>query len=275
MKRTLLVLFLCLLSSTGYAACSSVPFSFSPNTTAQSGQVNSNFAALVSCINAIDAGQITSGTIANALLSGAYTGITIASSQISDGSGTGVVARVAGPTLASPTFTGSPTLTGAGTDTIFNINNTSAAGHNWRVLVSGTGSGLPTGSATIQDMTTTNVAMTWLSTGKIQLPVYGAGTLYTDASGNISAAGANSIANPGYIKLPNGLIMQWGASLFSSSTTSTVTFPIAFPNTLFTVTSNMQGSNTPISTDTRSLGGVRLIAGTTVSANADWVALGN
>ncbi len=63
-----------------------------------------------------------------------------------------------------------------------------------------------------------------------------------DSSGNILVAN-NSSANltnfttqalttgsqSGYIKLPNGLIIQWGRVTFAG-TSATVTFPIAFPN---------------------------------------------
>lgn len=40
-----------------------------------------------------------------------------------------------------------------------------------------------------------------------------------------------SIIGTGYLKLPGGLIMQWGQADFGASATSgTVTFPISFPN---------------------------------------------
>jgi hypothetical protein len=53
----------------------------------------------------------------------------------------------------------------------------------------------------------------------------------TAASANITSNtfifGASSIANPGYSRLPNGLLMQWGNAAVNSSSGS-VTFPAAF-----------------------------------------------
>lgn len=39
-----------------------------------------------------------------------------------------------------------------------------------------------------------------------------------------------SIANPGYQKLPTGLIMQWGNGTYTAQATTVGTFPLAFPN---------------------------------------------
>jgi len=41
----------------------------------------------------------------------------------------------------------------------------------------------------------------------------------------------------GYVKLPGGVIMQWGSIVCSAGTT-TITFPIAFPNACFSVTAS-------------------------------------
>lgn len=62
MKRLLATL-LFLIPNVAWATCSSVPYTFTPNTLAQSGQVNANFAAVVSCANNIDTGQITTGVL--------------------------------------------------------------------------------------------------------------------------------------------------------------------------------------------------------------------
>ena len=40
----------------------------------------------------------------------------------------------------------------------------------------------------------------------------------------------HSLANPGYQKLPGGMIMQWGTNNSADNPGATVTFPIAFPN---------------------------------------------
>ncbi|WP_445656816.1 gp53-like domain-containing protein [Achromobacter sp. NCFB-sbj8-Ac1-l] len=49
------------------------------------------------------------------------------------------------------------------------------------------------------------------------------------------AGGAQSLAGNGYQKLPGGLILQWGFQASAASTTTSVTFPIAFPNTCLAV----------------------------------------
>jgi len=52
-----------------------------------------------------------------------------------------------------------------------------------------------------------------------------------------------SVATAGYIRFPNGIILQWGTSPSGSSGSVSVTFPIAFPNVcLGAVTSKASGS---------------------------------
>lgn len=45
-----------------------------------------------------------------------------------------------------------------------------------------------------------------------------------------TTSGAQSLAADGYKMLPGGLILQWGAQTVAASTTSTYSFPLAFPN---------------------------------------------
>lgn len=47
---------------------------------------------------------------------------------------------------------------------------------------------------------------------------------------------AQNLTSPGYVKFPNGVIIQWGQSANSPSTTTATTFPIAFPNFCLSVT---------------------------------------
>lgn len=65
---------------------------------------------------------------------------------------------------------------------------------------------------------------------------------YSDSTSQ-STAGANSKSGNGYVKLPDGTIVQWG----TSTSTSTVTFPIAFPNACGSVvaqfSNNIQTAN--------------------------------
>jgi hypothetical protein len=51
-----------------------------------------------------------------------------------------------------------------------------------------------------------------------------------------SSTFANSLATNGYLKLPSGLIMQWGAATTSASADVAVTFPIAFPTGCYNLT---------------------------------------
>ena len=56
---------------------------------------------------------------------------------------------------------------------------------------------------------------------------------------------ASSIGESGYIKFSNGLILQWGlwGTFGGTVSTGTVTFPIAFPNNRFTVTTGLWNGN--------------------------------
>jgi Putative tail fiber protein gp53-like, C-terminal/Collagen triple helix repeat (20 copies) len=54
-------------------------------------------------------------------------------------------------------------------------------------------------------------------------------------------AGGASTAQNGYVKLPNGLILQWGLSAGTSTASLAIGFPIAFPTAALCVTATMQG----------------------------------
>lgn len=61
---------------------------------------------------------------------------------------------------------------------------------------------------------------------------------------NLAALFAKSLATSGYQKLPGGLIVQWGAlPSFGGNSSSTITFPIAFPTSCFGI------STTPTAND--------------------------
>lgn len=51
--------------------------------------------------------------------------------------------------------------------------------------------------------------------------------------------GASFAAN-GYQKLPSGLILQWGCNFTASNAWQTITFPVAFPNTCFAITTGCE-----------------------------------
>jgi hypothetical protein len=74
-------------------------------------------------------------------------------------------------------------------------------------------------------------------------PIYGAASAATTLAGTdttqfltaVGFAGNKSLAGNGYYKFPGGLVIQWGAVAVGGSSTSTVTFPTAFPATLLSV----------------------------------------
>jgi hypothetical protein len=103
---------------------------------------------------------------------------------------------------------------------------------------------------------------------------------------------ANSLGSSGYQKLPSGLIIQWGNTSVSSgsnNTTTSVSFPLAFPTACFSVTATQTTSaNRPnwsplvLGALSRTTTGFSLLADTanpSVSiasgVTADWMALGN
>lgn len=65
------------------------------------------------------------------------------------------------------------------------------------------------------------------------LAIVSGGTGATTASAALAALGgvgvtASSLASPGYVKLTNGLILQWGTATVGMDSSATVTFPVAF-----------------------------------------------
>jgi hypothetical protein len=95
---------------------------------------------------------------------------------------------------------------------------------------------------------------------------------------------ASLAASNGYMKLPNGLIVQWGGTGASVVGGSTITFPIAFPNNVFAVTlgaTTVGSANFPsISASTLTKTGfpysVWGLSGTTVAGlGSTYIAIGN
>lgn len=55
----------------------------------------------------------------------------------------------------------------------------------------------------------------------------------------------NSLASDGYQKLPGGLILQWGEDTVGPEpATTTITYPIAFPTAIYSITTSTQIANT-------------------------------
>jgi hypothetical protein len=101
--------------------------------------------------------------------------------------------------------------------------------------------------------------------------------------------GASATTN-GYAYLPNGILLQWGVSSTitgSTDQTATVTFPIAFPTSVFNITVggivnasgdarlDAQVSVTSLTTTGCSLGLRNSVNGTAVGGNISWIAVGN
>jgi hypothetical protein len=90
-------------------------------------------------------------------------------------------------------------------------------------------------------------AVTAISNGANAWSITGTGVL-----GYMQSFGASNTTN-GYGRQPNGLIEQWGYSVGQSSNNNVVTFPVAFPNALHSVTSMLiNSSNYPATIKTTS-----------------------
>lgn len=91
-----------------------------------------------------------------------------------------------------------------------------------------------------------------------------------------------SLSTNGYQKLPGGLIIQWGRSSGISGANSgvNVTFPIAFPNAVFSISLNgdtiADASDTSINFRTLTKTGVRIVSGLYDGANyGTYIVIGN
>jgi hypothetical protein len=62
----------------------------------------------------------------------------------------------------------------------------------------------------------------------------------TNIYGSVSNQTSFSQATPGYTRLPNGMLMQWGTSSVTAGTPLTVTWPKAFSTACYSVTTGMQ-----------------------------------
>jgi hypothetical protein len=54
------------------------------------------------------------------------------------------------------------------------------------------------------------------------------------AAARVLFGGTGSLTNPGWMRLPGGLIIQWGKGTTTGTSGVTITFPFAFPNACFT-----------------------------------------
>jgi hypothetical protein len=98
------------------------------------------------------------------------------------------------------------------------------------------------------------------------------------ATGNALVDVARSIANPGYVRFSNGLIMQWG-TISVPAGTATVTYPLAFPTGTLSaqVTIEQAGATDFFATKIESKSATQLVIRNTDSLTftANWFAIGN
>jgi len=119
--------------------------------------------------------------------------------------------------------------------------NTFAAGSKIEFMNIGTGA-MTVARAGADQIAVNNAGVTSVSLGNgdsLFTEANGLGTWHcTGGSAQLGFSGAfgSSIAANGWQKLPSGLIVQWGQFDASASVSGTTTFPIAFPNNLFSLT---------------------------------------
>ena len=106
----------------------------------------------------------------------------------------------------------------------------------------------------------------------------------TNSHGDLYAASlANSITTNGYQTLPGGIIIQWGSLSIADSSTSAVSFPLTFPNNVFSVTFGNYGNGGGTTTfwGAYQITSGPTISGFSVTSHADntntfsWIAVGN
>ena len=87
--------------------------------------------------------------------------------------------------------------------------------------------------------------------------------------------GANqSLATSGYQRLPGGLILQWGMYSIASATNVAITYPMAFPMGTLVAGAFLPSFAIPVSTQAWTASGLSVYAGSNVTTNGVWFALG-
>lgn len=103
---------------------------------------------------------------------------------------------------------------------------------------------------------------------------------FQNSTQNIQLTGATNVSSK-YITLPGGVIMQWGSFTISAGQTqsSTINFPISFPNAIFSVQITTQNSaptnNAPSYTTGGTSNFVAYRPGTTSNITYTYIAIGN
>jgi hypothetical protein len=166
---------------------------------------------------------------------------------------------------------------------------------SWEGLFAGTTSGIPVsnGSGTIStkaaptgDIVGTSDAQTLtnktISSLAADLAVADGGTGASTAAAAFAniAVTASSLANPGYLKLVNGLIFQWGTTSIGQDASVSVTYPTAFSSFSIPIVGgvtkigNDESENTGMQSGTASTTGFTLYNAQNQTLTVPWFAVG-
>lgn len=95
------------------------------------------------------------------------------------------------------------------------------------------------------------------------------------ASLRFSAMFGGTLATSGYQRLPGGLILQWGLSAPTAAGLA-VTFPVAFPNNCFAITTGYNGgANYPLWTNVPPFSKTGFTFYCSGTGTGSWFAIGN
>lgn len=230
-------------------------------------------------------GAVTVGGVLGAAYGG--TGITALGTGVATALGNNATGSGGMALSFSPTFTG--TVNAASIITTANISAAGTITLNTGGVTTGTALSLRKGA----NLTFYNAA----DTGLVSVACDNNGELGTD--GNFVAAGSIKAQSTGFIfpdgstqakafpnngvgyqNFPGGIIMQWGNSNVSGSTSAVVTLPTAFPNLILsivvtpTLTSNFGGGPYALGSQNTSLSSFTVWNNNTYSLGFNWIAIG-
>ena len=162
------------------------------------------------------------------------------------------------------TFSGTSTVVGSSTAASFSGAGTGLTGTASSLSIGGNAATVTNGVYTTGTQTIAG-SKTFSST--ITGDISGNSATVTNGIYTTNFTGSNQqLAASGWQKLPGGLIMQWGTvSAAAANSTTAVTFPIAFPNAVFSVVATVEGDTTTGSAG--NLGAIKTNAITTSTFN--------
>lgn len=102
-------------------------------------------------------------------------------------------------------------------------------------------------------------------------------TAYANAIAGGTTVPAKSLATNGYVKMANGLIIQWGFAACGTVANATVTFPISFPTASLSIvaTRDFSVASWPWAVTAKSVSNFTLRNNSSLSGNFYWIAIGN